>query len=243
MGGGGAGGVVVANNVWMEKGTYEVKVGKGGPASVDYHQHSQSGAPSSIEHVDMLATGGGAGACYGCASHLLTCYEGGSGGGPTEHAPKGCKSTQNKFLYNTRVNGYGNKGGEYKGDNGYKLMGGGGGAGAPGFDSDRGGWGGVGKDLSYWMGKKRSNNQPLGDVTDNGWFGGGGGGGAVPGGRAGLGGVGGGGYGSTGCATDGTPHTGGGGGGGERGCNAATKGGSGFVAIMFCGPPYKCPAP
>ena len=200
--GGGAGGVVFAKDIWLEKGTLVVQIGRGGSRGSSIHSVPGNGGDSTFDGV-LIAPGGGASSCYQCRP-ARKAQDGGSGGGSGDH-PKGFgKTTQNTYDALPNVEGFGNDGGSYK-DGGPQCAAGGGGAGAKGV-STKGqnipGNGGIGLTWTKELGT---------NVGDDGFFGGGGGGSSYAG-SPGKGGKGGGGDGSQGGGNGGRIGTGGGGG-------------------------------
>ena len=221
-GGGGAGGILLLENIFLNSGTYQIKVGKGGNGGLgsidgsnwyesDLTRRGNNGFNSSFDNYEAI--GGGGGGRY----YNLSGIDGGSGGGGNTTANIGI-GLQPTSLYG----GFGNNGAS--GVN-WSISGGGGGAGTAGFNS---GQGGEGKYFSIFT----NGGSP------NGWYGGGGGG-SYNGGLRLTGGKGGGGDGGTssnnlGEGLSGVDGTGGGGGGGERsGTGNGGNGGSGIVIIRY----------
>ena len=191
-----------AKDIWLEKGTLVVQIGRGGSRGSSIHSVPGNGGDSTFDGV-LIAPGGGASSCYQCRP-ARKAQDGGSGGGSGDH-PKGFgKTTQNTYDALPNVQGFGNDGGSYK-DGGPQCAAGGGGAGAKGV-STKGqnipGNGGIGLTWAKELGT---------NVGDDGFFGGGGGGSSYAG-SPGKGGKGGGGDGSQGGGNGGRIGTGGGGG-------------------------------
>uniref|UniRef100_A0A6C0HUL3 Glycine-rich domain-containing protein n=1 Tax=viral metagenome TaxID=1070528 RepID=A0A6C0HUL3_9ZZZZ len=236
-GGGGGGGVGEGELTFFAGEMYTINVGIGG--IVRHNNIGNSGGDTSIQGKGILeyAHGGGVGGYYFRGSH----YGGSSGGnyGFTGYAT--IPNTQQSIYFNntfpgkaTRGNGtltyHGYPGGKgLPPDNSvsqFNSGSGGGGAGGPGYESQKneGGQGGPGYKWS---------------ITQEYYGAGGGGGGGCTSCIGGIGGIGGGGSGGGGNDVGGTvpsPNSGGGGGGGvTTGFGFGTSGASGIVVIRLGG--------
>lgn len=127
-GGGGAGGFVYFTNVTIAAGTYDIKVGQGGALGAN-------GGDSRIDSTQfpVIAHGGGAGAGAKMAVAPTTPGNGGSGGGATDNGAVPHVDRAGGLAAYLDEGVLGNNGGMGKN---YWAPGGGGGAGAPGADSN-----------------------------------------------------------------------------------------------------------
>jgi hypothetical protein len=212
-GGGGAGGLIFLQNITLN-GTYTINIGRGGNGGTQIANDTLAENGKNTSLGSYIAIGGGAGVNSGGANG----NSGGSGGG----AANG--------LSGNRVGGAGTAGQGFKGGDGTipggsdRTGGGGGGAGGEGqisVSTSQGGYGGIGRNMTPFLGRI---------YGVNGWFAGGGGGGGGQG-TGGIGGTGGGGNGGI-QNQEGINGTGGGGGGAHG--NQSTlgkKGGSGIIII------------
>ena len=246
-GGGGAGGLIYGSDITL-KGTYNIKVGRGGIANNQaVNNFNCKGINTSIsnDNYDIIAYGGGAG--LNGAEETDLSNNGGSGGGSATSSSStdnvgGLKKQINTIQFeDTILNGYGNDGGigrkeEYGGWG--RSSGGGGGAGGKGNTSgnytedtgqskriSHGGDGGIGKSF---------------DITGKNIYYAGGGGGSIhnngSSGNPGIGGLGGGGNGANqgnSFPESGEDGKGGGGGGGKGGADKGGNGGSGILILRY----------
>jgi hypothetical protein len=230
-GGGGAGGLVLLEKFRVPQGNIKIIVGKGGNGGTTMNvcTVASKGDNSSISingGQPIIAYGGGGGFNSGGYDSINNNgSDGGSGGGAaaSSHDCTGHR-VGGKGIINQ-----GNNGGNGVFPGGWERVGaGGGGAGGNGntpTSQDRGGDGGIGKNMSNLFGT---------NVGDNGWFAGGGGGSSHYGANNGIGGKGGGGN-----ATDTTirseaKFSTGGGGGASRGHHiVGGQGGSGIVIVKY----------
>ena len=82
-GGGGGGGVVVCSNLFLQAGTYPVKIGLGGAGAKDYSGNYKSESGGDSQFYGVTAVGGGAGGSrYGKAGNPQTGATGGGAGAP-----------------------------------------------------------------------------------------------------------------------------------------------------------------
>jgi len=212
-GGGGAGGLIFLQNITLN-GTYTINIGRGGVGGTQITTNTVAENGKNTSLGSYIAIGGGAGVNSGGANG----NPGGSGGGAAND------------MSGNRVGGAGTAGQGFKGGDGTipggsdRTGGGGGGAGGEGQTSvstSQGGYGGIGRNMTPFLGSI---------YGVNGWFAGGGGGGGGQG-TGGTGGTGGGGNGGI-QNQEGINGTGGGGGGAHG--NQSTlgkKGGSGIIII------------
>jgi hypothetical protein len=230
-GGGGAGGLVLLENFRIPRGNIKILVGGGGSGGTTMNVctvANKGGITRMIinEGQPIIAYGGGGGFNSGGYDSINNNGSDGGSGGGAAASSHDCTGNRNggKGIINQ-----GNNGGNGIFPGGWERAGGGGGgAGANGntpTSQDKGGDGGIGRNLSSIFGT---------NVGDNGWFAGGGGGSSHYGANNGIGGKGGGGN-----ATDSTSRsTGkfstGGGGGASRGHHIiGGHGGSGVVIIKI----------
>ena len=230
-GGGGAGGLVLLENFRVPRGNIKIIVGKGGKGgtTMDVCTIASKGNNSSISingGQPIIAYGGGGGFNSGGYDSInKNGSDGGSGGGA---------AASSHYCTGHRVGGkgiinQGNNGGNGIFPGGWQRVGGGGGgAGGHGntpTSQDRGGDGGIGKNMSNLFGT---------NVGDSGWFAGGGGGSSHYGANNGIGGKGGGGNATDTTIRSAAKFSTGGGGGASRGHNiVGGQGGSGVVIIKI----------
>jgi hypothetical protein len=225
-GAGGAGGLIWLSGHTLIAGTYATVIGAGA-SGYDSNRGNNGGNTTMF---GLTAIGGGGGGFQGGTT---TGKDGGSGGGggytSTGNYGAGTQSSQSG---DSGTYGFGNNGGFGNSGStspaGPNSSGGGGGAGGAGTAGDfslppRGG---VGKDMSTYVGTS---------VGDSGWFASGGGGSNQSGYSAGTASAGGGGDGANynnSLATHGDANTGGGGGCGTN-TQGGRNGGSGVVIVRY----------
>ena len=230
-GGGGAGGLVLLENFRVPRGNIKIIVGKGGNGGTTMNvcTVASKGNNSSISingGQPIIAYGGGGGFNSGGYDSINNNgSDGGSGGGAaaSSHDCTGHR-VGGKGIINQ-----GNNGGNGIFPGGWERAGaGGGGAGGHGntpTSQDRGGDGGIGKNMSNLFGT---------NVGDGGWFAGGGGGSSHYGANNGIGGKGGGGNATDTTIRSAAKFSTGGGGGASRGHHiVGGQGGSGVVIIKI----------
>ena len=233
--GGGAGGVVYITNYSLNSGTYSIIVGNGGlPMQGNDDASTANGGNSIIRDSNnndiITALGGAIGSSQSSTFNGIAHKSGGSGAGGTRNGTtggSGIQKTSGTISSISRINGYGNAGGNGTNTAPWPCGGGGGAGGIGGNGSGTiAGNGGIGIQINI--------------TGTNTYYAGGGGGGAYKDGTynntsAGTGGLGGGGNGSLGSASgiSGLANTGGGGGGGGNAGIIGGTGGSGVVIIRF----------
>ena len=243
-GGGGAGGVLCTNEITLNQGTYNAKIGRGGEGRVGNNKGFRG---YNTEFDNTIVNGGGGGGIWNNNSDTsltsTTSIRGGSGGGGGGNNKQGGVKIEPDFqgtiLTISNTTFYGNDGGIGTTDNN--------GGSASVWDATPGGGGGAGEDGydgAYFNGINPynagcgGNGIKLDIVGYDKYYGGGGGG--MGDNAFARGGIGGGGnairniYKSA-HKLNGTRGTGGGGGGGRNSSNYSGNGGSGIIIIKYTG--------
>ena len=143
-GGGGAGGVVYMVNKTLSAGTYKINVGNGGAGNTNGNDSTitdNNNNNITFDNILLIGKGGGKGA----TTNTSTGGDGGSGGGGGHNRTNGGTATQGNTFWNGTTYIAGGNNGARPG--GASSGGGGGGAGEAG-NTDGGGYGGDGVQVS-----------------------------------------------------------------------------------------------